>query len=121
MVKPGQMPAHFQDQYRQGQHQPDPKPAGHVRKFCRGAIIQAHLLGLQSHTTDGAVPWPLLSNFRVHGARIHRTWRNRLLRLVFLTEVLLRVLVEFGLAARGAKVPGFTAMLAAMFRGVRIH
>jgi hypothetical protein len=62
----------------------------------------------------------LLSNFRVHGARIHRTWRNRLLRLVFLTEVLLRVLVEFGLAARGAKVPGFTAMLAAMFRGVRI-
>ncbi len=115
------MPTHLQHQYRQGQHQADPESAGHVFEFFRRPVVQAYLLGLQGHAADWAVPWPLLPNLGVHGTGIHSARRYRLLLFLFPIEVLLRVLVEFGLATRRAEVPGFTAMLAAVFRGMRIH
>src|SRR5690606_4563036 len=88
---------------------------------CGSAVVLTRLVVLHSHPANGAVPRPLLANFRVHGAGIHGARCYWLLRHLFLTEVLLWVLVEFGLATRRAEVPGFTAMLAAVFRGMRIH
>lgn len=94
MIKPGQVSAHFQHQDRQCQHQANPESEGHVPEFFRRPVIQTHLLGLQSHSTDGAVPRPLLANLRMHGAGIHGARRHRLARLILLAEILLRVRLE---------------------------
>ncbi len=99
MIKPGQVPAHFKHQHRQSQNQSNPEPAGHVRKLCGWPIIQAHLLGLQSHTTDGAVSRSLLANFGMHRAGVDGARRHGLFLLRLPAEVLFGVLVEFRLAA----------------------
>jgi len=55
VIETGKGAAHVEHQHRQCQHQPDPEPAGHIREFFRGAIIQTDFLRFQSHAKEGTV------------------------------------------------------------------
>ena len=57
-AKSGDMAAHFQNEDRQRQNQPDPEPPGHVDEFVVLADIRRCLDRLQCHPADRAIARP---------------------------------------------------------------
>ena len=67
-----QVPAHPEDEDRDGQHDTDPEPAGHVDELCVRAGVGGDQDRFQRHPADGARTGSGLPDLGVHRARVLR-------------------------------------------------
>jgi len=61
---------------REGEGDADPEPSRHIVKL-RIVFDDRNRHWLQSHTTDGAIPWLIAHDLRVHGTGILRVCGGR--------------------------------------------
>jgi len=70
------VPAHFQDDGRQREHQADPEAARHVGEFGIGRRVEACDLRLQRHAADRAASRANLADLRMHRAGVDGAFRH---------------------------------------------
>ena len=85
-AKAGDMATHFEDEHRQGEHETDPEPPGHVVQFVVWPPFRGHLHGFERHAADRATAGADLTDLRMHRAGVdgsdpHRSDLDRCRRL----------------------------------------
>ena len=118
IVRPDEVPAHFQHHHGQRQDEADPEPARHVGELGIGAAVGGGDLGLQSHAADRAGAGADLPDLGMHRAGVDGAFDHRL--GFALAQIFLRVGDELGAAAGGAEIIGVAAVIGAMLGGLRI-
>ena len=116
-----QMPAHLQNDRRQGKHEPDPEAARHIGEFRIRRCIEARDLRLQRHAADRAASRADLADLRMHRAGVDRAFRHRGFRLAVLFQIGNGIGGEFGPAAGRAEMIGLAAIVEAVLAGRGIY
>ncbi len=98
------MPAHFENDNRNGQGKPDPEAPGHVSEFRIGAALGGHHQGLKRHAADRAGSRALLADFGMHRTGIDGARRHRFGGLGTCLKIFCRIGHELCLAARRAEI-----------------
>ena len=110
---------HGDREERHRQHRPHREPPPEVDQLrVRPLVRRRHPLRLQRHAADRAVPRPHLLDLGMHRAGIDRPRRHRLRPPA---QVLRRLSLELGLAARRAEVEPLACVLRHMPRGRPVH
>ncbi len=105
------MPAHFQEEHRQGERKPDPEPPRHVDQFLVRAGIGVDHLGLQRNAADWARSRVVLPHLGVHRTGPDRAFGGGF--LVRRVQPAIRVLDKARRAAGAAEI-----IFAPVMRGV---
>jgi hypothetical protein len=71
------MATHFEDKHRQGEHETNPEPPGHVVQFVVRPLFRGHLDGFERHATDRAAAGAYLTDLRMHRAGVDGTGPHR--------------------------------------------
>ncbi len=118
--KARQMPAHFQNDNRNGQHKPNPKAPCHIRKFVIGGALGGDHQGLKRHAADRAGSGALLADFRMHRAGVDGPGNGGFRNLV---QIFFRRGYKFCLAARRAEIIAVALVRGLVFsgRGINRH
>jgi hypothetical protein len=118
----GEVPAHLEQEDRQGQHQADPEAARDVDEFGFGPSSAEGISGSSAMPQIGQLPGPTCRIFGMHGAGVDGAGDDGLrdqLRL----QVAFGVGGELGAAARAAEMIGCARVFSVMrrLRGVHGH